>query len=245
MVATVDISLVGLATAATAGAISFLSPCVLPLVPGYLSYIAGGAGERDGAEQESRLHTFRLALLFVAGFTTLFVLLGMSAMALGGVLQRYQNEANLVGGALVIVFGLVMTGLFRLPMLMSDRRWQGPRHVRGPLGAFLLGVAFAFGWTPCIGPVLGSILAVTATSSGNGAILLGAYGLGLGVPFPLTALFMGSAAAAIKRMCRTGALLNIGAGAIMICIGVLMITGQLQAVAIWMLTTFPLLGTIG
>lgn len=98
MVATVDISLVGLATAATAGAISFLSPCVLPLVPGYLSYIAGGAGERDGAEQESRLHTFRLALLFVAGFTTLFVLLGMSAMALGGVLQRYQNEANLVGG---------------------------------------------------------------------------------------------------------------------------------------------------
>ncbi len=243
--AALEISLFGLATAAAAGAISFLSPCVLPLVPGYLSYVAGGAGTTGSSDAVSRLHIFRPALLFVLGFTTIFVLLGVSAMALGGLLQRFQMETNLIGGALVIVFGLAMTGLLRLPILMTDRRWNGPRQVNGPVGAFLLGVAFAFGWTPCIGPVLGSILTVTATSSGNGAILLGTYGLGLGVPFLLTALFMGNAAAALKRMRRVGAALNIGGGAVMIGVGVLMMTGRLQEIAIWMLMTFPMLGAIG
>jgi cytochrome c-type biogenesis protein len=215
-----DISLLGLATAAAAGAISFLSPCVLPLVPGYLSYVAGGAGATGSGGAVSRLHIFR-------------------------VLQRFQTETNLIGGALVIVFGLAMTGLLRLPMLMADHRWNGPRQVNGPVGAFLLGVAFAFGWTPCIGPVLGSILTVTATSSGNGAIFLGAYGLGLGVPFLLTAILMGNAAAALKRMRRFGVALNISGGAIMIGVGVLLMTGRLQEIAIWMLTTFPALGAIG
>lgn len=243
--AALEISLIGLATAATAGAISFLSPCVLPLVPGYLSYIAGDTSVTSSGNSLPRLHIFRLALLFVLGFTTLFVLLGISAMALGGVLQRFQNEANLIGGALVTFFGLAMTGLLRLPALMADRRWEGPSHVRGPIGAFLLGVAFAFGWTPCIGPVLASILTVTATSSGNGAVLLGAYGLGLGVPFLATALFMGSAAAALKRMRRAGAALNVSAGAVMIAVGVLMMTGRLQEIAIWMLMRFPALGAIG
>ena len=240
-----DISLLGLATAAAAGAISFLSPCVLPLVPGYLSYVAGGAGATGSGGAVSRLHILRPALVFVLGFTTIFVLLGISAMALGGVLQRFQTETNLIGGALVIVFGLAMTGLLRLPMLMADHRWNGPRQVNGPVGAFLLGVAFAFGWTPCIGPVLGSILTVTATSSGNGAIFLGAYGLGLGVPFLLTAILMGNAAAALKRMRRFGVALNISGGAIMIGVGVLLMTGRLQEIAIWMLTTFPALGAIG
>ncbi|MFG1423111.1 cytochrome c biogenesis CcdA family protein [Roseixanthobacter liquoris] len=240
-----DLSLISLATAVIAGAVSFVSPCVLPLVPGYLSYVAGGANAPSGGTAMSRLQVIRPALLFVLGFTTVFVLLGVSAMALGGVLQRFQMEANLVGGALVVVFGLAMTGLLRLPALMADHRWQGPRQVRGPIGAFLLGIAFAFGWTPCIGPVLASILTVTATSSSNGAILLGAYGLGLGVPFLIAALFMGNAAAALKRMRRAGAALNIGAGAVMIGIGILMITGRLQDIAIWMLTTFPSLGAIG
>lgn len=240
-----DISLLSLATAVAAGAISFLSPCVLPLVPGYLSYVAGGASAAARDEAVSRLHVFRPALLFVLGFTTIFVLLGISAMALGGVLQRFQMETNLIAGVLVLVFGLAMTGLLRLPILMADRRWNGPRQVNGPVGAFLLGVAFAFGWTPCIGPVLGSILTVTATSSSNGAILLGAYSLGLGVPFLLTAVFMGNAAAALKRMRRVGAALNIGGGAIMIGVGLLMMTGRLQEIAIWVLTTFPALGVIG
>lgn len=242
--AIIDVSLLGLATAAMAGAISFLSPCVLPLVPGYLSYVAGGADAGGGKSRQ--FDVLGPALLFVLGFTTVFVLLGLSAMALGGFLQRYQIETNLIGGALVIVFGLAMTGLLRLPVaLMADRRWHGPTQIGGPVGAFLLGIAFAFGWTPCIGPVLASILTVTATSSGNGAVLLGAYGLGLGVPFLLAALFFGSAAVALKRMRRAGAALNVGAGAVMVGVGILMMTGRLQEIAIWMLTTFPVLGSIG
>ena len=238
--------MLGLATAAIAGAISFLSPCVLPLVPGYLSYVAGGADGTVGDGRLRQLHVLGPALLFVLGFTTIFVLLGLSAMALGGLLQRYQMEANLIGGILVVAFGLAMTGSLRLPAaLMSDWRWRGPMQIGGPFGAFLLGIAFAFGWTPCIGPVLASILTVTATSAGNGAVLLGAYGLGLGVPFLLTALFFGNAAVTLKRMRRAGAALNVGAGVVMAGIGVLMMTGRLQDIAIWMLTTFPQLGSIG
>lgn len=242
----IDVSLMGLATAATGGAISFLSPCVLPLVPGYLSYVAGEADciAHDG--RPPQLRVLGPAFLFVFGFTCVFVLLGLSAMALGGFLQRYQIEANLIGGALVVAFGLAMTGLLRLPnALMADWRWRGPTQIRGPFGAFLLGVAFAFGWTPCIGPVLASILTVTATSAGNGAVLLGAYGFGLGVPFLLAALFFGSAAASLKRLRRVGVVLNVAAGTVMVSIGILMMTGRLQEIAIWILTTFPMLGRIG
>lgn len=243
--ALIDVSLLGLATAMMAGAISFLSPCVLPLVPGYLSYVSGGTVGTVGDAGTRQLRVLGPAILFVFGFTTVFVLLGLSAMALGGFLQRYQIEANLIGGALVVIFGLAMTGLLRLPILMADRRWLGPTQIGGPFGAFLLGIAFAFGWTPCIGPVLASILTVTATSAGNGAVLLGAYGLGLGVPFVLAALFFGSAAVALRRMRRAGAALNVGAGAVLVGVGILMMTGRLQKIAIWMLTTFPILGSIG
>lgn len=242
--ALIEVSVLGLATAAAAGAISFASPCVLPLVPGYLSYVAGGVEARE-SDSTVRSDLLVPAACFVFGFTTLFVLLGLSAQALGGVLQRYSVEANLIGGALVILFGLAMTGLLRLPVLMADRRWRGPDKLRGPVGAYLLGVAFAFGWTPCIGPVLASILAVTAASSANGAVLLGVYGLGLGVPFLLVALFFGKAAAALKRMRGAGAVLNVGAGVVMIAIGGLMMTGRLTEIAIWLLTTFPALGQIG
>jgi cytochrome c-type biogenesis protein len=245
-VALIDVSLLGLVTAAMAGAISFLSPCVLPLVPGYLSYVAGGVNGDCFDGRSRRFHVLGPALLFVLGFTAVFVLLGLSAMALGGFLQRYQIQANLIGGALVTVFGLAMTGLLRLPaVLMADRRWSGPTQIGGPFGAFLLGIAFAFGWTPCIGPVLASILTVTAASSGNGAVLLGAYGLGVGLPFVLAALFFGNAAVALKRMRRAGAVLNVGAGAVMVGVGILMMTGRLQVIAIWMLTTFAILGSIG
>jgi cytochrome c-type biogenesis protein len=200
--------------------VSFLSPCALPLVPGYLSYVAGGLNGTVGNGRTQQRRVFGPALLFVLGFTTVFILLGLSAMVLGGFLQRYQVEANLIGGALVVMFGLAMAGLLRLPVaLMADRRWHVPTQIAGPFGAFLLGIAFAFGWTPCIGPVLASILAVTATSAGNGAVLLGAYGLGLGVPFLLAALLFGSAAVALKRMRRAGAVLNVSAGAVMVAVG--------------------------
>ncbi len=224
--------------------VSFASPCVLPLIPGYVSYISGGAGQ-DEDDARSRWAALWPASWFVLGFTTLFVALGLSAQALGGILQRYSIEANYVGGALVILFGLVLTGFIKVPALAGEYRWRGPSAITGPGSAYLLGVAFAFGWTPCIGPVLASILVVTATSAASGALLLGAYGLGLGIPFLLTALFIGQVSGVLKRLRRTGRALNVIAGAIMIAMGVLMITGQMQLIAIYLLETFPALGLIG
>ena len=210
----------------------------------YVSYISGGASH----DEPSRISGLRIlwpAMWFVLGFTTLFVLLGLSVQALGGLLQRYSWEANIIGGAMVIVFGLVMTGLLQIPALAGDYRWRGPAVITGPVGAYFLGIAFAFGWTPCIGPVLASILVVTATSAGSGAILLGAYGLGLGIPFMLTALFIGHARTSLARMRRLGRYMNIAAGLVMIAMGFLMITGRLQDIAIYLLEVFPALGQIG
>lgn len=241
----IDVSILGLATAAVAGAVSFVSPCVLPLVPGYLSYVAGGTHPLADARARPR-DVLAPAFLFVLGFTTIFVLLGISAQALGGLLQRHQFATNLIGGALVAGFGLMMTGLVRLPFfLMTDYRWHGPSRVGGPFGSYLVGMAFAFGWTPCIGPVLGSIFTITASSAGNGALLLGVYGLGLGIPFLLAALFFGRVAAILKRMRLAGAALNVASGLVMVGVGVLMMMGRLQDIAIWMLARFPALGGIG
>jgi cytochrome c-type biogenesis protein len=240
----IDVTVIGLGAAMAAGVVSFASPCVLPLIPGYVSYISGSAG-REANPSTSRWAALWPASWFVLGFTTLFVALGLSAQALGGVLQRYSIEANYIGGALVILFGLVLTGLVRLPALAGEYRWRGPAAVTGPGSAFLLGVAFAFGWTPCIGPVLASILVVTATSAASGALLLGAYGLGLGIPFLLTAAFIGQVSGLLARLRWTGRALNLVAGAIMILMGLVMITGQMQLIAIYLLETFPALGRIG
>ncbi|SJM33746.1 Cytochrome c biogenesis protein, transmembrane region [Mesorhizobium delmotii] len=240
----IEVSAIGLVTAALAGAISFVSPCVLPLVPGYLSFVSNGV-DPASSRLIDRFRVTWPALCFVTGFTTVFVLLGLGAQALGGLLLRYSAEANLVGGLLVVVFGLMMTGLFKIPFLMREFRSLGPRSVAGPGSAYVLGLAFAFGWTPCIGPVLGSILTVSAMSASSGAVLLAAYGLGLGVPFLLAALLFGNAAAGLKRLRYTGRILNLVAGAVMITMGVLMMTGRLQLIAFWLLERFPRLGSIG
>ena len=238
-----EVSLFGLATATAAGAISFLSPCVLPLVPGYLSFVSGDAGCSPRASNRWRVLT--LAASFVTGFTTVFVLLGLGSQALGGWLQHYREEANLVGGALVIAFGLSTMGLLRLPWLLGTYRWRGPDIVRSPVGAYTLGLAFAFGWTPCIGPVLGSILVVSVSSAASGAILLGAYGLGLGIPFLLTAMFFGAGAASLGRLRQMGRVLNLLAGVILVAMGILMISGQIHLIAGYLLETFPILGRLG
>lgn len=240
----IDVSVFGIGAAMAAGVVSFASPCVLPLIPGYVSYISGGIGS-DPEQPRSRWAALWPALWFVLGFTTLFIALGLSAQALGGLLQRYSIEANSIGGALVILFGLVLTALVKVPALAGDYRWRGPAAISGPGSAYLLGIAFAFGWTPCIGPVLASILVITATSAASGALLLGAYGLGLGIPFLLTALFVGKISGLFSRLRWTGRVLNIVAGAVMVAMGVLMITGQLQLIAIYLLETFPVLGRIG
>jgi cytochrome c-type biogenesis protein len=243
-----DAASIGFAVAFGAGAISFLSPCVLPLVPAYVSYVAGDSVQRKRRlHARDRLSSLGMSVPFVAGFSAVFIAFGASASVLGQLLQRYRYETNLVAGAVVIAFGLFMLGLWRwLPWLQRDLR-PHPRLAGGnPFAAFVLGVAFAFGWTPCIGPILGAILAVSAVgTSGGGVGLLSAYSLGLGVPFLLTALFIDRAARVLGGLRGFGAALQIGGGVVLVALGIAMLTGWLTAFANWLLRTFPALGTIG
>lgn len=242
-----ELSALGMLAAFTGGAISFLSPCVLPLVPGYLSYVAGhSVGDVVAGSPRSRLITLRYGTWFVLGFSTIFVLLGAGANALSGFLLAYRQAANIVGALLVITFGLFTTGLLRLPILLRDLRWHASLAGGSAVSAYLLGVAFAFGWTPCIGPVLASILMVSATSaSADGIALLALYSFGLGVPFLLAAVFTEGLLLRMRAMRRTGQLLQVAAGLGMVAIGVAMMTGRLTDLAIWFLYTFPWLGRIG
>ena len=245
-----EISNLGVLTAFAAGVISFLSPCVLPLVPGYISYVAGHSlAERQTGERLTvRLRHVGLSACFVLGFSTVFVLLGASATALGRLLLAYLYELNIVGGAIVVIFGLFMTGLLRLPWLMHEIRFHGVAPPRGrPISSYLLGLAFAFGWTPCIGPVLGTILTVSAstTTVANGVVLLAIYSLGLGVPFLIAAAFTNSLLFRIRSIGRVGLVLQRIAGTVMILMGTAMITGELTRFSYWLLETFPALGLIG
>jgi len=239
---------IGLAAAFAAGLISFVSPCVLPLVPAYVSYVAGQpvSGEARRPDAGERLAALTLSAFFVLGFSAVFVTLGASASFLGRLLLRYRYEANLVGGAIVIAFGLLMIGMARgMPWLLRDFRFHP--HLAGgrPLPAFVLGTAFGFGWTPCIGPILGAILTVSTVQSSAGVGLLAAYAAGLGVPFLLAALFTRELAGRLKGLRRFGSMLQIVAGLILVVMGIAMMTGQLAAFGFWLLETFPALGRIG
>jgi cytochrome c-type biogenesis protein len=244
-----EISNVGILTALAAGAISFLSPCVLPLVPGYISYIAGNTtvAERSSETVSSRFSAVFLSAWFVLGFSTIFVALGAGATAASQFLLSYRYETNILGGAIIIVFGVFMTGLLSLPWLQREFRFHGDPGGGRALGAFVLGLAFGFGWTPCIGPVLGAILTVSALSStaSNGIALLAIYSVGLGVPFLLAALFTEGLAKRLQGMKRTGRLLQIAAGAVMVVMGVAMMTGTMSTFSFWLLEQFPILTKIG
>ncbi len=244
-----ELSAITFTTAFGAGIISFLSPCVLPLVPGYVSYVASDTLSHDShpADRMQRLAALGLSLCFVAGFSTVFIALGAGATSLGQLLLRYKYEANIVAGVVVIVFGLFMVGALKPTWLQRDLRFHVDIKGGRPLGAYLIGLAFAFGWAPCIGPVLGAILtfsAVAATMSG-GVALLAVYSLGLGVPFLATAVFTGALLKWLKPVRRLGRWLQVVAGAAMILMGVAMITGALSAFAFWLLKTFPAFATIG
>ena len=241
---------IGLAAAFAAGLISFVSPCVLPLVPAYVSFVAGqplATGARHPHARE-RLAALSLSAFFVLGFSAVFVTLGAGATFLGRLLLQYRYEANLVGGAIVILFGLLMIGMTRgMPWLLRDFRFHP--HIFGgrPVPAFVLGLAFGFGWTPCIGPILGAILTVSAvqTSTSTGVGLLATYAAGLGVPFLLAALFTRELAGRLKGLRRFGSVLQIVAGLILVLMGIAMMTGRLTAFGFWLLETFPALGRIG
>lgn len=245
-----EISNIGVLTAFAAGVISFLSPCVLPLVPGYVSYIAGDsyqAAPRTTDRRMTRLPAIGLSCCFILGFSTVFILLGASATLLGRLLLAYSYELNIVGGAMVIGFGLFMLGVPSLSLLNREFRFQTTLPGGRPLSAYLLGLAFAFGWTPCIGPILGAILTVSAASANvsSGVTLLSIYSLGLGIPFLLTAIFTDSLVSRLKQIGAFGARLRLVSGAVLIIMGVAMITGQLSAFAYWLLDVFPALGAIG
>src|SRR5438874_7890669 len=184
------VSGIGLLTSFGAGVISFLSPCVLPLVPGYVSYVAGDA-LTVSEEPPRKLAALGLSLCFVLGFSTVFVLLGASATSIGQLLLSYRYKANLVGGAIVTLLGLFMIGLAEIPWLQREFRMHVDLGGGRPLAAYVIGIAFAFGWTPCIGPVLGAILTTSAVSATvfQGVVLLSFYSLGLGLPFLAAAIF--------------------------------------------------------
>lgn len=244
-----ELSSIGVLTAFAAGAISFLSPCVLPLVPGYVSYVAGESlnGPQTQRPSVTKLPALGLSILFVLGFSTVFVILGASATALGQLLLQYRYETNIVGGAIIIAFGLFMTGLLNPSWLHCEFRFHANIPGGRPVGAYILGLAFAFGWTPCIGPVLGAILTVSAATAtmSQGIALLAVYSLGLGLPFLLAAAFTGGFLARMGLIRRFGRPLQILAGLVMVVMGIAMMTGYLSAFSYWLLDTFPALATIG
>lgn len=216
------------------GILSFLSPCVLPLVPTYLAYVGGSAHAK-------RRVLVLNSLAFILGFSIIFIALGASASALGSVLRANQQVLMVVGGALVVFFGLVMLGVIRLPWLYRDTRMRYEGETRTPWGAMLLGMAFAAGWTPCIGPILGAILTMAGAAGtlGAGVGLLGAYALGLGVPFLLAALLLDPFMRFSKRFQRWLPWVERVAGVILIVAGVLMLTGTYETLNGYLIRITP------
>ena len=239
---------VSLPAALLGGLISFLSPCVLPLVPPYLSFLAGTTFDRleAGDDRAVRRRAILAALLFVAGFTTVFVLLGATASALGQIVRQYLSVLSTVAGLAIIAMGLHFLGVLRIGFLYREARFHVPRPV-GLWGAYVMGLAFAFGWTPCIGPILAAILAVAGseTSVAKGAVLLAVYSAGLGIPFLLAALAMKPFAAFMKRMRTRFALVERTMGGLLVLTGIAFLAGWLTDASFWLLETFPALGRLG
>jgi cytochrome c-type biogenesis protein len=219
---------------------------VLPLVPGYISYVAGDTLTAS-EELPGKFAALGLSLCFVLGFSTVFVIFGASATSIGRLLLSYRYEANLVGGAVVILLGLFMMGLAEIPWLQREFRLHVNLGGGRPFAAYLIGVAFAFGWTPCIGPVLGAILTTSAVSATvfQGILLLSLYSLGLGLPFLAAALFTDALMLRLRVLRRLGRSLQLGAGAVVAAMGMAMITGQLTSFSYWLLDTFPILSRLG
>jgi cytochrome c-type biogenesis protein len=235
--------------ALVAGMLSFLSPCVLPLVPPYLVYLTGTSLERFAdAEPKPRVRRDALAAaaLFVLGFATVFVALGASASAAGAVLRVYSNQLGIVAGLVIIAMGLHFLGLTPIAWLMREKRFAVAKPV-GLWGAYLMGLAFAFGWTPCIGPILAAVLALAAaeTTVLQGVGLLAVYSLGLGVPFVIAAIAVEPFAAFLARFRAHFGLVEKGMGSLLVLTGIAFLTGAISEVSYWLLDTFPVLGRIG
>jgi cytochrome c-type biogenesis protein len=232
-----------------AGLVSFLSPCVLPLVPPYLVYLAGTSLERFAdQEPEPRVkrETVIAASLFVLGFSTVFVSLGASASVIGSLIREYSGPLATVAGILIIVMGLHFLGVTPIAFLMREKRAQVAKPV-GLWGAYLMGLAFAFGWTPCIGPILAAILAVAASEQtvAKGASLLAVYSLGLGIPFIVAAFAIEPFAAFLARFKKHLHRVEQVMGGLLVLTGIAFLTGSINQMSVWLLDMFPRLGMIG
>lgn len=233
-----------------AGLISFVSPCVLPLVPPYLCYLAGVSLDQltgDAPTDVKRRTVFFSSLTFVLGFSTVFVALGAGASAIGQFVRSYMDILSVVGGIIIIVMGLHFLGVFRIGLLHRQARMEVRNHKVGPAGSYLMGLAFGFGWTPCIGPVLSVILGVAGTRDtvGAGALLLAVYSLGLGIPFIAAGLFAGPFMRWMRRYRGHLGKVEKAMGALLVVTGVLFVTGQITTIAYWMLSMFPGLAQLG
>ena len=232
-----------------AGLVSFLSPCVLPLVPPYIVYLAGTSLERltdDDPDTGSMRDTMLAALLFVCGFSTVFVALGASASVIGSLIRAYSAELSIVAGVVIIIIGLHFLGVFHIGALVREKRMEMSKPV-GMWGAYVMGLAFAFGWTPCIGPILAAILAVAASEQtvAKGAGLLAVYSLGLGIPFLLAAFMVEPFAAFLARFRRHLHQVERVVGGLLVLTGIAFLTGFVSQASFWLLEAFPALGNIG
>ncbi len=235
--------------AMVAGLVSFLSPCVLPLVPPYLIYLTGTTIEHvshDETVKASKRAVMLAALMFVFGFSTVFVALGASASFIGSLIRAWSAQLSIVAGIVIIVMGLHFLGLTRIGFLMREGRLTAPKPV-GLWGAYVMGLAFAFGWTPCIGPILAAILSVAAAEDTvvKGAGLLAVYSAGLGLPFLLAAFMVEQFSSLLNRMKRHLAKIERGIGVLMVLTGVAFLTGTISNASIWLLETFPALQNFG
>jgi cytochrome c-type biogenesis protein len=240
---------VSIPAALVAGLVSFLSPCVLPLVPPYLVYLTGATIEHVANDQVvavSRRAVMASAVMFVLGFSTVFVALGASASLVGGFVHAWSAELSIVAGIVIIVMGLHFLGLTRIDLLMREGRLPIPKPV-GLWGAYAMGLAFAFGWTPCIGPILAAILSIAASEATveKGAGLLAVYSAGLGIPFLIAAFMVEQFASLFARMKRHLAKIEHAMGVLLVITGIGFLTGSVSAISIWLLETFPGLQTFG
>ncbi|MDO8883231.1 MAG: cytochrome c biogenesis protein CcdA [Pseudotabrizicola sp.] len=232
-----------------AGVLSFLSPCVLPIVPPYLAYMGGISMTDMRGDATARRRVIVPALFFVMGLSTVFLLLGFTASAFGAFFLQNQMLFSRISGAVVLVFGLHFIGLFRIPMLDREARLDAGDRGGSAFGAYVLGLAFAFGWTPCIGPQLGAILSLAAQEGSvqRGTLLLGVYALGLGLPFLLAALFVERSLGLMQRLKPHMKTIERVMGVLLIIVGLALLTGAFTDFSWWLLETFdrfgiPLLG---
>ena len=244
----IDLSLLPAITVALlAGVVSFLSPCVLPIVPPYLAYMSGVTLSDMSSQASARRRAVISALFFVMGLSTVFLILGFTASAFGAFYLQNQVVFARISGVVIIIFGLHFLGIFRIRLLDQEARLDAGDKGGTSFGAYVLGLAFAFGWTPCIGPQLGAILTLAASegSVSKGTLLLAVYAAGLGIPFLLAAMFITRAMGLMNRIKRHMKLIERIMGVLLLVVGLAMLTGAFTSFSFWLLETFPALSLLG